>query len=116
MDAALVEDAGDLLVGVIVEQFVDGRDDVGWGLAELVGGQGEWQGEAVVLPAFESDVDSYGVLFRRVASVTRRRTMRLRSRMGVAGLCHRAGKSAASAVMRWRCSGVRVAAVALARS
>jgi len=46
------------LVGVIVEQFVDGRDDVGWGLAELVGGQGEWQGEAVVLPAFESDVDS----------------------------------------------------------
>jgi len=37
VDAALVEDAGDMLVGVIVEQFVDGCDDVWWGLAELVG-------------------------------------------------------------------------------
>jgi hypothetical protein len=32
-EAAAVEDVGDLGVGVVVEQFVDGGDDLGWGFA-----------------------------------------------------------------------------------
>ena len=36
-EAAVVEDIGDLGVGVLVEQVVDGGDDLGWGLAQQPG-------------------------------------------------------------------------------
>jgi len=32
-ETAVVEDVGDLGVGVVVEQVVDGGDDLGWGFA-----------------------------------------------------------------------------------
>jgi hypothetical protein len=50
-EAAVVEDVGDLGVGVVVEQVVDGGDDLGWGLAQQPGRFERGQGQGVVLAA-----------------------------------------------------------------
>jgi hypothetical protein len=55
-EAAGVENVGDLGVGVMGEEFVDGGDHVGWGLAQLPAGLREGQGQAPVLAAAQSDV------------------------------------------------------------
>jgi hypothetical protein len=50
-EAAVVEDVGDLGVGVVVEEVVDGGDDLGWGFAEQPGWFAGGQGQGVVLAA-----------------------------------------------------------------
>ena len=59
--AAVVEDAGDLGVGVAVEELVDGGDGCGGGLAELGGGGRDGQGEGAVLAGGQADVRGDGV-------------------------------------------------------
>ena len=54
--AAAGQDGGGLGVGVVVEQLVDGRYHLGWGLAELPGCQRDRQAQAVVLAAAQADV------------------------------------------------------------
>jgi hypothetical protein len=56
-EAALVEDVGDLGVAVVVEEVVDGGDDLGWGLPEFSGCAWQWEGQLVVLAAAEPDGD-----------------------------------------------------------
>ena len=60
-EPALVEDGGDLAVGVVVEQFVDGVDDRCGGAALFGGGQRGRQGQAVVLSTAEAHVRGDGV-------------------------------------------------------
>ena len=50
-EAAVVEDVGDLGVSVVVEQVIDGGDDLGWGLAQQPGWFEGGQGQGVVLAA-----------------------------------------------------------------
>jgi hypothetical protein len=59
--AAGVEDVGDLGVGVVVEQFIDRRDDLRGGLAELPGRLGHREAQGVVLSAGQADVRGDGV-------------------------------------------------------
>jgi hypothetical protein len=59
--AALVEDDGDLAGGVLVEQVVDGGDDLGGGPALIPDEQGGWDGEGVVLAAGQAGVRGDGV-------------------------------------------------------
>jgi hypothetical protein len=59
--AAVVEDAGDLGVGVVIEELIDGGDDGGGGLAELRGVRRGGQGEGVVLAGGQADVRGDGV-------------------------------------------------------
>jgi len=59
--AAVVEDGGDLGVGVAVEELVDGGDGFGGGLAELGGGGRDGQGEGAGLAGGEPDVRGDGV-------------------------------------------------------
>src|SRR5260370_5525609 len=59
--AADVEDAGDLGVGVVIEELVDGGDGGGGGFAELGGGGRDGQGEGVVLACGQADVRGDGV-------------------------------------------------------
>ena len=61
VQAAVVEDGGDVAAGVVVEEFVDGSDDLGRGPAGLGAGFGHGQGEAVVLAAAEPHVRGDGV-------------------------------------------------------
>ena len=49
--AAGVEDAGDLGVGVVVEELVDGSDGGGGCFAQLGCGRRDWHGQGVVLSA-----------------------------------------------------------------
>ena len=112
-----VELLGGLGVGVVVEELVEQSDRVGIGLALLP--CSAWQGKADggVLPAAESDVevDLIGLVDRDV--VISSRTIRLRSRAGVAGSVHRAGKSAASwRICALRCSLSAVLAAVVWRS
>src|SRR5207344_1276393 len=58
--AAVVEDAGDLGVGVVVEELVDGGDGGGGGLAELGGGWRDGQGEGAGLAGGQADVRGDG--------------------------------------------------------
>ena len=60
-EAAVVEDVGDLAVGVVIEQTVDLGDGAGWGLPEFPGGPGQREREGVVLPAAEPDVCGEGL-------------------------------------------------------
>ena len=85
--AAVVEDAGDLGVGVVVEQLVDGGDGGGGGLADAwaaVGGTGR-----VRVWCWPPGRRTCAVMVSRVrvtvTSVSSSRAMRLRSRAGVAG-------------------------------
>ena len=57
----VVEDAGDLGVGVVVEELVDGGDGGGGGFAELGGGGRDGHGEGVVLAGGQADVRGDGV-------------------------------------------------------
>ena len=50
-EAAGVEDVGDLGEGVVLEQLVDGGDDLGWGFAQQPGWLERGQGQCVVLAA-----------------------------------------------------------------
>src|ERR1035438_4911838 len=59
--AALVEDGGDVGVGVVVEELVDGGDDLGRGLPDGPAGPGGGEGEGVVLAAGQADVGGDGV-------------------------------------------------------
>ena len=59
--AAVVEDAGDLGVGVVIEELIDGGDDGGGGLAELRGVRRDGQGEGGVLACGQADVRGDGV-------------------------------------------------------
>src|ERR1019366_3263851 len=59
--AAVVEDAGDLGVGVAVEELVDGGDGLGGRLAELGGGGRDGQGDGAGLAGGEADVRGDGV-------------------------------------------------------
>ena len=59
--AAVVEDAGDLGVGVVVEELIDGGDGGGGGLAELRGVRRDGQGEGGVLAGGQADVRGDGV-------------------------------------------------------
>ena len=94
--AALVEDVGDLGVGVVVEEPVERGDGIGRGLAQPArpssgsggGGCGSGRRGAGRGGGCRS-------VLTRVTSSMSRRTIRLRSRCGVAGSAHRAGKSAA---------------------
>ena len=100
-DAAPVELGGDAGFGVVVEEAVDFSDDLGRGAADLAGVGADGEVEGGGLAGFEADFGG-DVLSsrRRVTSSMRRRTMRLRSRWGVRGSDHRAGKSVASAAIR----------------
>ena len=52
----LIEDPRDLSFGVVVEQLVDGVDQLARSAPELIDRGWERQGERVRLPAFEADV------------------------------------------------------------
>jgi hypothetical protein len=60
-EAAVVEDVGDLGVGVVVEQVVDGGHDLGCGLAQQPGWFERRQGQGVVLAAAQPGVAGDGV-------------------------------------------------------
>ena len=111
-----VERVGGLGVGVVVEEPVEHGDGVGVGLAGLPGAGRDRDGQAGGLAAAEPDVQvDAGRSCCMVTSSMSRRAMRLRSRCGVAGFVHRAGKSVASARIRAWCSSVeRGVAAALA--
>ena len=59
--AAGVEDAGDLGVGVVIEELVDGGDCLGGGFAHLGCGRRDRHGQGVVLSAGQADVRGDGV-------------------------------------------------------
>ena len=59
--AAVVEDAGDLGVGVVIEELIDGGDGGGGGFAELRGVRRDGQGEGGVLACGQADVRGDGV-------------------------------------------------------
>lgn len=59
--AAVVEDGGDLAVGVVIEELVDGGDGCSGGLAELGCGGRDGQGEGAGLAGGEADVGGDGV-------------------------------------------------------
>lgn len=111
-----VEGRGHLSVGVVVEEPVEQGEGGGVGLVELPGRGRDRDGEAPRLAALEPDVGGVTSVLSRVTSSTRRRIMRLRSRWGVDGSRHRAGKSAASALILALCSSFNAEAAAAARS
>ena len=99
--AALVEDAGDLAGGVVVEERVDGGEDVGGGAALVADGQGCGDGEGAVLAAGQAACAvMVSVVLVAVTSVSSSRAIRLRSRIGVAGSFQMAGRSVTSWAMR----------------
>ena len=59
--AAGVEDAGDLGVGVVIEELVDGGDCLGGGFAHLGCGRRDRHGQGAVLSAGQADVRGDGV-------------------------------------------------------
>jgi hypothetical protein len=60
-ESAVVEDAGDLGVSVVIKKSVDHGDGAGRGLPELPGGLGHWEDEGVVLPPGQADVRGDGL-------------------------------------------------------
>jgi len=109
-----VEGGGGLGVGVVVEQPVELSDDRGIGLPGLPGWGRDRDGQAGDLAAAEPDVQVDAVGSVMVMSSISSRAMRLRSRCGVAGSDHRAGKSAASPRMRALSFSVSAAVLAVA--
>ena len=100
VQAALVEDAGDLAGGVVVEELVDGGEDVGG-----VCGAGRRMGIGRVRvrcwpPGSRACAVMVSVVLVTVTSVSSSRAMRLRSRIGVAGSFQMAGRSVTSWAMR----------------
>ena len=55
-----MEDGGDLGAGVVVQQLVDLGDGAGFGLPDLPGRVGDWQGEGAVLAAGQAGVGGDG--------------------------------------------------------
>ena len=106
--ALAVEDLDRLVIGVIVEQLIDQRDRAGGrGVRppHARSGRGTcsvccWPPERRTCAAICPPV------LCSVTSVTRRRISRFRSRIGVAGLAHSAGRSVASARILACCSSV----------
>ena len=111
-----IQRGGGLGVGVVVEELVEGGESVRAGLAELPGRGRDGDVQAGGLAAAEPDVQVDAVGLGHGASSMSSRAMRLRSRCGVAGLAHRAGKSVASARMRVLSSSVSAAVAEVAVS
>ena len=112
----LVELGGDPCVGVLVEEAVDEGEGVGVGLARLPCAERDGDRQVLGLAAAETDVelDLLGAVDGDVLDHSR--AIRLRSRCGVAGSDHSAGKSVAGWRMRALCSSSSAAwAAALAR-
>ena len=99
--AAAAEDGGDLGAGVVVQQLVDLGDGAGFGLPDLPGRLGYWQGEGAVLAAGQADVRGDGVAGPGHGDVGEQsRAMRRRSRIGVAGSFQMPGRSVTSWAIR----------------
>ena len=111
-----VERGGGLGVGVVFQELVERGECLGAGLAELPGRGRDRDVQAGGLAAAEPDVQVDAVGLVMVTSSMSSRAMRLRSRCGVAGSDHRAGKSAAGARMRALSALVSAAVLAAALS
>ncbi len=95
-----VERGGGVGVGVIVKEPIEEREGLEFGLAGLPRGGRDGDGGADGVAAAEADVEMDWPVLARVTSSSSSGAIRLRSRCGVDGSDHRAGKSQASARMR----------------